>query len=277
MSKFKEGDLDGNGKKIVKIYQQGTNSKGDFFIFYEDKEGKLKYGAKGDYHKKLVPLKNVISDLSQLTKRLQSFSLNKKGSATRHYYNGIIAGNISGFFSMDDFSEVEKRIELLKAEFTEEIKSLAKFNYIIQAGKVLIIIFLVALFFWLYETRLVDWNGLFIHFHEWFVNTIYLSAAGAIGAFISIVQKISNVNVDKFLPDLRTKLDASIRIILGAIFGNLLIWFIKADMFNLISKEALNFLDVNASLSILIVAVIGGFGERLVPSILSSKSQIKTN
>ena len=273
MAKFKEGDLDGNGKKIVKIYQQGKNANEDFFIFYEDEEGKLKYGAKGVYHKKLVPLKNVISDLSQLTKRIQSFSLNEGTSNSRHYYNGIIAGNISGFFSTSDFTKIEERIELLKTEFIEEIRSLAKFNYIIQASKVMLVLLSMALLLWLYETRFADLNGFFIHFHEWFSNSIYLSAAGAVGAFISIVQKISNLDIDRFLPNLRTRLDASIRVVLGSIFGNVLVWFIKADLFNLIAKESLNFDDIDSSLMVLTTALIGGFGERLVPSILSSNSQ----
>ncbi|HEX7722914.1 MAG TPA: hypothetical protein VF397_12195 [Pyrinomonadaceae bacterium] len=86
------------------------------------------------------------------------------------------------------------------------------------------------------------------------------SAAGVIGAMISIIQRGVSLTVNPFVPLAHVVFQGTVRVGLGAVFGALLVVASKAGI-------ALGILEGNIW-SLFIFSVVAGFSERFVPDIL---------
>jgi hypothetical protein len=89
---------------------------------------------------------------------------------------------------------------------------------------------------------------------------------GVIGASISIIQRGGSLTVNPFVPVSHVVFQGLIRVLLGVIFGALLVIAAQAN----ITLGIIN----NNNWSLFIFSVVAGFSERLIPDILE---RIATN
>ncbi|XLS30798.1 hypothetical protein ACJD0Z_08185 [Flavobacteriaceae bacterium M23B6Z8] len=289
MDPYQVNQKDAKGNTIMRIHDQLTDKDNKMvYSLYENENNKLDFwvAANSKYHKRIIEHRYVISQLIRLGEQLYEYDPKKfkifgrlkknfkSASNAPNPYNAIIANIISSSIVDQPIIPAQEQFNDLKNDFKSQIISRARFVYLNRCLRLATIVFSIALFFWLYESRIAG-NGLLVHFSDSFLNSAYVAAAGAIGAFISVTLKISLVKIDPYLPDRRTILNAFIRIAIGMIFGLLLYWILKIDIVNILDPEL--FEDSGASggkhfIASLIAGVIGGFSERLVPDILSKKA-----
>ncbi|SDM21311.1 hypothetical protein [Kriegella aquimaris] len=289
MKKYQVEQPDGTNVIIKKIYQQATSgenqvgSTNEFYIFYRDEYGAFRYGAGGKYRSRLAPFTKYLTELAHFSEKIASFHKGKLklGIANKDRVYALISSYVASFLnkegSFENGSSIEKEnlkeLTELKKYLTNEIDSLARYYYTLKSLTLFLVFVIVAIFVWFYESRLANSGELFIHFSENFSNSVYLAAAGATGAFISVTQKINNLKADLFLPQLRSNLDSKIRILLGALFGILLVWMIKSNFIQIVDGSKLGFNSLDSALLSLLVAAVGGFSERIVPDIFSKKEK----
>ncbi len=160
----------------------------------------------------------------------------------------------------------------ISSEFGVVEGSMDKIDFLWYGLRFICWMSLVVLIFWWYQSYLTQRFGL-AKLDDYFFQGIFLSFAGAVGAFISITEKIASYRVDAHLPLMRTRINSRMRIVLGILFGNILFWFLMSGMITLVETENLNFEDYPNILLCLIIALIGGFSERIVPDILGQKEE----
>ena len=291
ISNLKEGDLDGNGVKIIRIHHKIVKNAEDWYILYDNAWGKLSFGHHGIYVDRLSKIKWEVTELIILAERLRLFNLTtnvgqklrmylkketqielEKAKTSSKSYNSIIASAISACLENDD-GNVDPKLILSKVSsiIKGEAASKAKIMFLRLCLILVSILICVLLLIWGYESRIANSKSFYREFNDYFMDTLFLSVAGAVGAFISVTQKIGQLDIDDYFPGQRTNLNAYIRIALGVIFGNLLFWILRSDFIKLVDRESLQFDSIDNILLCLLVAVIGGFSERLVPDILSQK------
>ncbi len=102
-------------------------------------------------------------------------------------------------------------------------------------------------------------------------NILLGGGGGAIGAIVSILQRSWNLELDPNIPTRSLAFQAGTRILLGLIFGSIIIVAAKSDL-------ALGFINTNIY-SMLVFSIISGFSERFVPDLMEkiAKKEIESN
>jgi hypothetical protein len=92
--------------------------------------------------------------------------------------------------------------------------------------------------------------------------TVYFYGAifGALGAAVSVMQRSINIELDVQLPDRSLYLQASIRVLLGLIFGLIFIFASKANFV----MGSIN----NDFFGLCVFALVAGFSERMIPDLI---------
>ncbi|WP_340202410.1 hypothetical protein [Ascidiimonas sp. W6] len=287
MKPYRVNEKDVKGNTILRIHDQLTDSNGNMiYSLYDNENHKLNFwaAANNSFNNRIVSHRYIISQLVRLGEQLfeyekekfKWFGLKEKNATNSiqnfNPYNAIIANIISSSIVDTPVIPAIKQFQDLKNDFKSQIISRARFVYLYRCLKMVIFVFFMALFLWFYETSMAHWL-FFTHFADAFVQSAYIAAAGAVGAFMSVTQKISLLKIDPYLPDRRTILNAFIRISIGMVFGVVLFWILKTDLIKIFSMELLDETNVKTYYMVcLLTGILGGFSERLVPDILSKEA-----
>lgn len=168
----------------------------------------------------------------------------------------------------DDVDGALGQLGRIKQEILDARVAWARFQYLLAAfGQGVV----VALAVWLLSTIEDDFTPV----HQFGAagwDVLHAAGAGAIGAFFSIALAIRGRTV---LPDLQwvaNLMDASLRMVIGVLAGAILMALITTRTVQLQLGEATLGEDGTRWLTVLVIGVIAGFSERLVPDLLEKAS-----
>lgn len=137
-------------------------------------------------------------------------------------------------------------------------KELSRKWYLYQSGKITAIFFFIGVFAWIFREYAIAVIG--IKAFYFFLSMI----SGALGAFLSIIFRMGNENLDCLAGREIHKLESTCRIIAGmlsAFFGALLV---RADLFLPIFSK----ID-SIEVAVVLVGFVAGMSERFAPSLLA--------
>ncbi|HEX5325285.1 MAG TPA: hypothetical protein VFW75_01325, partial [Acetobacteraceae bacterium] len=150
----------------------------------------------------------------------------------------------------------------IKADITDERTSWARFQYLIAASALSVVLILVV---WAVKswTAPADVAGM-----------LWLAlAGGSIGAFFSVAIGIRSRTVLTDLHLLDNAADAVLRIFIGAIAGGVLVGFVRLNAVSIkLGNTTLDATTADAWLLALALAFIAGFSERLIPDLLAKSA-----
>jgi hypothetical protein len=211
----------------------------------------------------LTPLNPIRGEIYGL---LDGWRLSKAGrhKSTADGYFRRIADAIGIALQNDPASSLTV-LTGIKTDIVEERTARARFEYLITALSVSILVILLA---WgiigLYKPTSPAWD-------LWFAL-----AGGTLGAFFSIAIAIRSRTVLTDLQWRANTVDAVLRVIIGAIAAGVLVSLVQLQAVKFTIGEVTPNPGENPWLYILIVAFVAGFSERLVPDLLE-KSRVDSS
>jgi len=278
---YKVGDPDKNGVIITRVFHKlGKNNDSLEFIIYETDDNKLGFEGKtlyndrlGNYELEIGEVINAIEIIESKEKSNHDNFEKPKNRTVRNRYNNQFAALIKEAITIEDVEKIRKHFINLLDKITGHTFSSVKSEYLDRCMRLAFLGLVIGLFFWFWQSGLIPVFKLSKTFHPVFVQIVYIGVAGMIGGFISVKVKIEDLKINPHLPYQRTMLDANIRMFLSFFFSVLFFWFLKSGFFTLINKELLVFGEEDGTLLCLLLGVIGGFSERIVPSMLQAKEE----
>lgn len=166
---------------------------------------------------------------------------------------GMLCEAIPKFNANKDTSEFEKVTQYVAR--TE--KSNVSLKYLSTSMNLCALFFLI-----LWVLYLGDWSLLGIP------TELYLAAlGGVVGTSISLLQRSKQLDIQAYANEVMVSYEAGLRAFMGALFGALIVIFIKTGM--LITAE---YAQIN-SYQIFIYGVIAGVNERFIPNFLERKAE----
>ncbi len=270
-NQVKVGDKDAQSELILNVYY--TTEK---MVIYRTKGNLvITYSAYANRFSILNAKKQEINNLLQYKiNQEQKNNSEKTLEDLRVFY----APQLAHAYQMCYLEEYEEAIliaENIKKSIENSIISKAQYTYFSYYLKYILYVFGVTALFLLWNSlKIAEKNAI----PNWFVWHIYIAVAGIIGSFISAKEKVANRTIDFNIPTKRTILDVKLRVLLGGLFGILTVWLVY-------SKVLMGFLEgqINTNLfgsgnvafsqkiTVLLIGIIGGFSERLVPDTLQAK------
>lgn len=289
-TKVKVNDEDAQGETILTIFY--TTEK---MIIYRTKGNLIvSYSNHADRFSTLNVKKQEIENLIQLSadqKILDNPNLNKEQELENlrtlyapqlahayqmcyleKYEEGIlIAENVAK--SIEDKIISKVRYNNLENKIISE----AQYTYFKFYLKYLCYVFIVLaiVFIWNSVVKTKEYE-----IQNWFVWHFYMAVAGVIGSFISAKEKVAKKAIDFNIPVKRTVIDVKFRLFLGGIFGIITVWLVYSEILTgILSKRMPDDLftqgegSVSEIITVLIIAIVGGFSERLVPDTLKAREK----
>ncbi|MDQ1233333.1 hypothetical protein QE450_000831 [Paenibacillus sp. SORGH_AS306] len=182
-------------------------------------------------------------------RRLHSLSNSLLNGVNRELINRNLAVAMTNSNILQDpdrssaqFSEIENSIK-------ERATARVKFNILLLISTLgLVIIFLCFYFYFSYVIP------------EIISNLIIGAAGGTLGSVISVIQRNDKITVDFLLSPLAIGTESISRLLLGIIFGIILVLLIQSELITLFSIKNISALCV--------LSIIAGFSERFVPDFL---------
>ncbi|CAM1364112.1 hypothetical protein [Tenacibaculum xiamenense] len=277
----KVGDKDAQGEVILSVFYTTKKmiiyrTKGNLIVSYSDYSERFSV-----LNAKKQEINNLIH-LSVHQERMSDIKSDKEKGLEdlRAFYSPQLAHAYQMCY-LEKYEEAVLIAENVRKGIENKITSKAQYTYFEYYLKYLSYIFiaLVAVVIW---STFMKYENYEIHY--WFVWHFYIGIAGVIGSFISAKEKVASRTVDFNIPVKRTIIDVKFRLLLGGIFGVLTVWLVYSNILTGIFTTRISdtlFLTGNATISeiitVLIIAVVGGFSERLVPDTLGMKSKKNIN
>ena len=246
---FNIGDTLPNGMKISQIISQYKN----FLIYYGKPPGKRKKPGIGfEYHDSIITVApDVLGEFRELASKA-SCVLSK--SNRRHVINLLGAALTSAFVS-EEKNDYKPEFAIARNFIERKSRDRARTIYLLNcllASTFLITILLIGI--------------LLSHEEAFQLNSILLGGiAGVSGATISVLQRGRSIVIDPFGSPAHLAFEACVRMILGAVFGSIVV---IASLSNL----AFGIIDDNV-FGLFLLAIAGGFSERLVPELIERVSK----
>lgn len=277
---YNVGDPDKNGVIIDRVFHKyAIHNDSLEFIIYQTEDKKLGFEGKTLYNDRLgnyeIEIGNIINAIEIIEAKEEKGNITnqKHSKEVRKRYNDQFAAVIKEAISTDNVEQVKKLFAKLMAKINNHTFSSVKSEYLERCMRLTAVGVGIALFLWFWQSGLTPIFKMSKTLHPFFVQMIYIGMAGMIGGFISVKIKIEDLKINPHLPYQRTMLDANIRMFLSFFFAILFFWFLKSGFFTLINKELLVFGEEDGTLLCLLLGVIGGFSERIVPSMLQAKEE----
>lgn len=271
----KVGDKDAQGEIIISIYYTTNNmiiyrTKGYLIVTYSDCPDRFSV---------LSAIKQEINNLLQY--KVHQDPIKNEDSSKREEelenLRTLYAPQLSHAYQMCYFESYKEGIlmaEKVKESIENRIKSKTEYAYFKHYLKYLAIVFI-------FLSILITWNNItFLKSYSipnWLTWHLYIAIAGIIGSFISAKEKIASKTIDFNFPIKRTILDVKFRMLLGGIFGILTVWLVFAKIImGILAQSVPEKLFSTTSctpafseaITILLIGIVGGFSERLVPDTL---------
>ncbi|MSP02660.1 MAG: hypothetical protein EXR07_16655 [Acetobacteraceae bacterium] len=266
MTEIRDQGLDAAGGKIIGVYAKQP----PHFAIYRTNERVMVHFADADDEAKhqgailapLNPMRGAINGLIDAWR----FSRRQRLQARASRYDRRIADAL-GIALQDDAAGALTVLTGIKGDILDDRTSWARFQYLIAAS---IVSAGVILLVWAVTCPwLAPAGGL-----SKLVGVLWLSlAGGTIGAFFSIAIAIRKRTVLTDLHWVDNAADAVLRVVIGAIAAGVLISLVQLNAINITIGGLKSPVDLAENwLYALVLAVVAGFSERLIPDLLEKSA-----
>jgi hypothetical protein len=256
VAEIKDQGLDAAGVRIIEVYTKKPphsaiyRTKQRVMVHYADDDAEAKQQA--------ALLASLSQSRGEINGLIDGWRLSQKDQGRVGGYERRVADALEVALQNDPANAL-KVLTDVKADINDERTSRARFEYLAAASLASLIVIVLV---WV-----VTWSRPGMSDLAWM---LWLSlAGGTVGAFFSIAIGIRGRTV---LTDLHWRdntADAVLRVVIGAIAAAILVSLVKLHVVNVMIGDATADGDVAKDwLYGLLVAVIAGFSERMIPDLL---------
>jgi hypothetical protein len=241
-SKLREGDTDPTLNKFVKVLVHSD----DNFIVYLDQDYFVEWnmndtgmlGSDAGHHLNRVGRLEAVDTTYLLDKRLES-------------YRRMVAEGVSRLFEKN-LPAAQAAFDLAEQWITARNTEVARRWYLTGSGAAALLAAFAVLVLGFWSDALRAWFGVPVY------NTIMGTSVGGLGAWLSVIQRSRTTELDIAAGPTLHYLEGAFRIMVGMLGALLVALAIRAGLI----------LQVDRLSAIMVICMVSGASERLVPSFI---------